>query len=277
MKKNLRNLIPLSKSGIKKLLLTMKLALIIVFLSVLQVSANVYSQITVNIDVHDKSIREVLKTIEQQSQVRFFYSDDLLVMNELIEIKADNKNIISVLDNIFSKSPLTYKAYDNNLIVIAPRELLQQQKITGTVADKNGTPISGANVVVTGTTLGTMTDIAGKYSIDIPQGAMSLTISFIGMEPKEIPIGTLTQINVTLFDSAIGLDEVIVIGYGTAKKSDLTGSVASIPESRLKELPVTNVLQAVQGAVSGLNIVQTTMVPGGVAYNEWFNERYKSE
>jgi TonB-linked SusC/RagA family outer membrane protein len=267
MKKNLPNIIPLSKSEIKKLLLTMKLALIIVFLSVLQVSANVYSQITVNLDVHDKSIRDVLKTIEQQSQVRFFYSDELLVMDEMIDIKADNKNIISVLDDIFTKSPLTYKAYDNNLIVIAPRELLQQHKITGTVVDKNGAPIPGVNIVVTGTTLGTMSDIAGKYSIDIPEGATSLTFSFIGMNPQEITIGTLTQINVTMTESAIGLDEVIVVGYGTVKKSDLTGSVASIPESRLKELPVTNVLQAVQGAVSGINIVQTTMVPGGVAYN----------
>ena len=127
----------------------MKLALIIVFLSVLQVSADVYSQITVNLDVHDKSISEVLKSIEQQSQVRFFFSDDLLVMNKLIDVKADNKNIIGVLDDIFSKSPLTYKAYDNNLIVIAPRELLHQQKITGTVIDKNGAPIPGANIVVT--------------------------------------------------------------------------------------------------------------------------------
>ena len=120
----------------------MKLALIIIFLSVLQVSANVYSQITVNLDVQDKSIREVLKTIEQQSQVRFFYSDDLVSMNESIDVKADNKNIIGVLDDIFSKSPLTYKAYDNNLIVIAPKELLQQKKVTGTVIDKNGSSSS---------------------------------------------------------------------------------------------------------------------------------------
>jgi TonB-linked SusC/RagA family outer membrane protein len=267
MKKKLPNPVSLSESGIKKLLLTMKLALLIVFLSVLQVSANVYSQINVNLNVQDKSIREVLKALEQQSQVRFFYSDDLLVLNERIDIKADDKNIISVLDDIFSKSPLTYKAYDNNLIVIAPRELIQQQKVTGTVTDKKGDPIPGANVVVTGTTHGTMTDIAGKYTIDIPMGSTSLTFTFIGMEPQEIVIGTSTQINVIMAEAAIGLNEVIVIGYGTAKKSDLTGSVASIPETRLKELPVTNVLQAVQGAVSGLNIIQTTMVPGGVAYN----------
>ena len=109
MKKNLQNHIPIKKPGIKKLLLTMKLALIIVFLSVLQVSANVYSQITVNLDVREKSVREVLKAIEQQSQVRFFYSDDLLAMNDLIDVKADNKNIISVLNDIFVGSALTYR------------------------------------------------------------------------------------------------------------------------------------------------------------------------
>src|SRR5665811_572324 len=110
MKKKLPNLIPVSKSGIKKLLLTMKLALIIVFLSVLQVSANVYSQMYVNLDIQDKSIREVLKAIEQQSQIRFLYSDDLLVMSDRIDVKAENRNIIGVLEDIFSKSSLTYKA-----------------------------------------------------------------------------------------------------------------------------------------------------------------------
>ncbi|MCX6327846.1 MAG: TonB-dependent receptor [Bacteroidia bacterium] len=258
MKKKLPNLIPLTKSGIKKILLTMKLALIIVFLSVLQVSANVYSQITVNLNVQDKSIREVLKSIEQQSQLRFFYSDDLLVMNELIDVKADNKNITGVLDEIFSKSPLTYKAYDNNLIVIVPRELLQQQKVTGTVTGKDGTPVPGVNVVVTGTTLGTITDIAGKYSIEIPQGSQSLTFTFIGMEPREITIGTLTQINVIMAELAIGLEEVVVVGYGTQKRSDITGSVVSLGSDILKERPQTNLAQALQGNMAGITVTTSS-------------------
>ena len=119
----------------------------------------------------DKSIREVLKSIEQQSQIRFFYSDDLLVMNNQIDVKADNKNILSVLDDIFSKSPLTYKAYDNNLIVIVPRELLQQKPITGTVTDQNGVPMAGVNVVVTGSTQGAITDADGRYLIEVPAGS----------------------------------------------------------------------------------------------------------
>jgi len=244
----------------------MKLALIIVFLSVLQVSANVYSQISVNLDVKDRSIREVLKSIEQQSQVRFFFSDDLLVMNELIDVKADKKNILGVLDDIFSKSPLTYKAYDNNLIVIVPRELLQQQnRVTGTITDKNGAPLPGANVVVTGTTQGTMTDINGKYSIEVPQGSKSLTFSFIGLESQEITIGTLTQINVTMAESAIGLEEVVVVGYGTQKKVNLSGAIDAVNTKELESRPLVNLAQGLQGAAPNLNIDFVSGEPGQVA------------
>ncbi|TAL78799.1 MAG: TonB-dependent receptor [Bacteroidetes bacterium] len=254
MKKKLQNLIPLSKPGIKKVLLTMKLSLIIVFLSVLQVSANVYSQITVNLDVQNKSIREVLKTIEQQSQVRFFFSDDLLVMNDRIDVKADNKNIISVLDDIFLESPLTYKAYENNLIVIVPRQLLQQLKITGTVTDKDGTPLPGVNVVVTGTTQGTITDITGKYSIEVLQGSKSLTFSFVGMEPQEIAIGTLTKIDITMVELAVGLEEVVVVGYGTQQKRTISGSITSVTEKSFNTGVTRTAVDLLQGKVAGLVI-----------------------
>ena len=120
MKKKPQNFIPPSYPGIKKLLLTMKLTLILIVITVLQVSANVYSQISVTLDIREKPIREVLKTIEQQTKIRFFYSDDLLAMNNLINVRADNKNIINVLDDMFLESPLSYKAYEKNLIVIVP-------------------------------------------------------------------------------------------------------------------------------------------------------------
>jgi TonB-linked SusC/RagA family outer membrane protein len=262
MKKKLQNHIPIKKPGIKKLLLTMKLALIIVFLSVLQVSANVYSQITVNLDVREKSVREVLKTIEQQSQVRFFYSDDLLAMNNLIDVKADNKNIISVLNDIFVGSALTYKIYDNNLIVIAPRVLLQQSKITGKVTGKDGTPLIGVNVVVTGTTMGTITDIDGKYGIEVPEASKSLTFTFIGMEPQDIIIGKLTQIDVTMIESAIGLEEVVVVGYGVQKKVNLTGSVSSVSTKELENRPITQASQSLAGLVTGVSVSQGSGRPG---------------
>jgi len=263
MKKNLLNLIPFTKSGIKKILLTMKLALIIVFISVLQVSATVYSQINVNLDVHDKSIREVLKSIEQQTQVRFFFSDDLFVMNDLIDIKADNENIIGVLENIFSESPLTYKAYANDLIVIAPKEMIQDNKVSGTVTDKSGAPLPGVNVVITGSTQGTITDINGKYSIEVPEGSVSLTFSFIGMDPQVVTIGALAQINVKLEEAALRLDEVVVVGYGTQTKAMLTSSVGTVNSAQLKDRAVLSFTEAMVGQLAGVQIQQTTGAPGG--------------
>ena len=263
MKKKPQNLIPSSYPGIKKLLLTMKLTLILVFITALQVSANVYSQTSVTLDIREKAIREVLKSIEQQTEIRFFFSDDLLAMNNLINLKADDKNIISVLDEMFLESPLTYKAYENNLIVIMPRNLLQQKIITGIVSDKSGAPLAGVNIVAAGTAVGVISGADGRYSIDVPPNAKSLTFSFIGMEAQDIEIGTRASINVTLLESAIGLEEVIVVGYGTQKKSDITGSVVSVSNEQITARPVNNVFQALQGKAAGVDIT-TSLRPGEV-------------
>ena len=261
MKKKPQNLIPLSYPGIKKLLLKMKLSLILVFITVLQVSANVYSQTSVTLDIREKSIREVLKSIEQQTDIRFFFSDDLLAMNNLINLKADNKNIISVLDDMLLESPLTYKAYENNLIVIVPRNFLQQKRISGIITDRTGSPLPGVNVRATGTAVGVISDADGKYSIEIPVDAKTLTFTFIGMETQEAEIGNRTQVNITLEESAIGLDEVVVVGYGTMKKSDITGSVVSVSNEQITARPVTNVFQALQGKAAGVDIT-TSIRPG---------------
>ncbi len=141
----------------------------------------------------------------------------------------------------------------------------QQIKVSGTVTNAStGETLPGVNVVVTGTTVGTITDSAGKYSIEVPQGSKSLTFSFIGMEPQEITIGTLTQIDVTMAESAFGLNEVIVVGYGTMKKSDLTGSISSVTPEKLVDRPVTNVGQALQAKVAGVQVIrQAAGDPGG--------------
>ena len=141
----------------------------------------------------------------------------------------------------------------------------QQIKVSGTVTNAStGETLPGVNVVVTGTTVGTITDGAGKYSIEVPQGSKSLTFSFIGMEPQEITIGTLTQIDVTMAESAFGLNEVIVVGYGTMKKSDLTGSISSVTPEKLVDRPVTNVGQALQAKVAGVQVIrQAAGDPGG--------------
>lgn len=139
--------------------------------------------------------------------------------------------------------------------------LQQVKKITGVIKDATGEPIIGANVVVKGTTTGTMSDIDGQFSLDVPDGGI-LSISYIGYVAQEIPIKNQTSLNILLKEDSEMLDEVVVVGYGVQKKSDVTGSVTSVSKDRLEKLPVTNVLQAVQGAAAGVTITQASSIPG---------------
>ncbi|PQA56921.1 SusC/RagA family TonB-linked outer membrane protein [Siphonobacter curvatus] len=136
--------------------------------------------------------------------------------------------------------------------------------ITGKVTDGNGQGIPGTSVSLKGTTLGTNTDTDGNFRLQIPEGTSSPTLvfSYVGYATQEIAVGSQTTINVQLKDDSRALSEVVVVGYGTQKRSDITGSVASVPKGRLSQLPVTNVLQAVQGSVAGVNISQPSSVPG---------------
>ncbi|MCW3805325.1 SusC/RagA family TonB-linked outer membrane protein [Plebeiibacterium marinum] len=134
--------------------------------------------------------------------------------------------------------------------------------VSGKVTDSTGESIPGVSVLVKGTTLGTITDIDGNYSLtDISEDA-TLVFSFVGLKTQEVLIAGKTKIDLQMENDAIGMDEVVVVGYGTQKKSDITGSVTSVPADRLENIPVTNVMQAVQGAVSGMNISQVSSIPG---------------
>jgi TonB-linked SusC/RagA family outer membrane protein len=136
--------------------------------------------------------------------------------------------------------------------------------VRGVVKDATGNTIPGASVKVVGTSQGIVTDINGVFKIDVNDGA-TLSISFIGMETKTIKVTKAnTNISITLISNGNQLNEVVVVGYGTQKKSDVTGAVTSVPKARLEDLPVTNVLQALEGAVAGVNITTTSSIPGKV-------------
>jgi len=136
--------------------------------------------------------------------------------------------------------------------------------VTGTVLDEKGAGMPGVTVVLKGTTLGTTTDVNGRFTLDIPAGTASptLVVSSIGYVKQEIAVGTQTTFSVKLAPNTQDLNEVVVVGYGTQKRSDVTGSVASVPQDRLEKIPVSNVAQALQGAVAGVNIVASSSVPG---------------
>ena len=247
----------------------MKLTFFLSMFTIIQLcAAESYSQLTkLTLKLEDVKISDALNEIENQSEFFFLYSPKLIDVERKVNIDAERESIKDILSNIFDEK-VKFVAYDKQIIltpsdVTSPTMTMQQQKITGTVSDKNG-PIPGVNVVVTGTTQGTMTDILGKYTIEVPKGSKSLSFSFIGMEPQEITIGTLTQIDVIMAESAIGLDEVVVIGYGTQTKKSLTGSISSVNASALSEGTSANAITRLQGKASGVSIINSH-VPGGDA------------
>jgi TonB-dependent starch-binding outer membrane protein SusC len=245
-----------------KLLLFMKLTTFLLFINLVSFAATGYSQAEkVTIQLKNGSLKDLFSTVEQQTSYKFLYRDDA-VENIMVNLDEVEKPLDNILNQIMEGSKFDYKILANNLIVIAPRELLQQIKVTGTVTGKDGAPIPGANVVVTGTTQGAITDISGKYSIEIPSGSKSLTFTFIGMEPQTINIGTLTHIDVNMKETAIGLEEVVVVGYGTQKKSLVTGAIASVKEAELETVSATDIDQALQGRLAGVSVTSNSGMPG---------------
>ncbi len=137
----------------------------------------------------------------------------------------------------------------------------QEKNVSGKVVDEQGVPIPSVTVSIKNTSIGTVTDFDGMFSIRANPDDIIL-FSFIGFESQEMPVDDKSIINVTLKEDTAELEEVVVVGYGTQKRSDVTGSVASVPEERLENLPVTDVTQAIQGTTAGLNITQGSSVPG---------------
>jgi len=149
------------------------------------------------------------------------------------------------------------------LLFLTVSVFAQTRNITGKVNDSSGNPLPGVTVLVKGSTIGVITDANGNYSLtNVPSNA-TLVFSFVGMQKQEITVGTQSTISVTMVAEAVGLDEVVVIGYGTVKKSDLTGSVGSASGEKLQERPTTGIAQAIAGRVSGASIVQNSGRPGG--------------
>lgn len=245
-------------------MLTMKLTTLFLFLAIFHVSASTYSQNTkFNIKLTEKTIKDVLGEIEDQSQFHFLYNDEFTDLSRKVSIDVNDARVSDILDQLFNEADITYKIMDNNLIVITPAnsEMVQPSRITGRVTDDGGMPLPGVTVIEKGTTNGTVTDFEGRYSIDVSEGAV-LMFTFVGMEPVEVAVTNKSEINVTLKEETMGIDEVVVVGYGTQKKADIISSVASMDAEKLNERPVNKVDQALIGQMSGVRVKQTSGLPG---------------
>ena len=256
--------------GLQTFLRTMKLTIFLLLLSVVSVFAGkTYSQTKVlNLNMKNSTVKEVLHNIEEQSEFYFMYSEKLINVNREVSVSVKNKKINEVLDELFAGTNVIYKVRDRFILLTTPEVtendlVLQQQKsVSGKVTDSSGSPLPGVTVIIKGTTNGTITNADGEYSLtNVPANA-TLQFSFVGMKTQEIAVGGKSAINVVMEENTIGLGEVVAVGYGTMKKSDLTGSVSSVSADDFKTTPLRSLSSMLQGSTSGIEIIKNSGAPG---------------
>ena len=248
---------------LKKLLRIMKLTCFLILTFVISVNAASYSQSTkLNILVKNGSFTDVLKQIEHQSEFYFYYNNDDINSFNDVSIAVNNMKIQDVLEKLLNGTNLDYKIIDRYIALkkkdgAMPDQMGEQQQksVSGKVTDSSGSALPGASVVVKGTTNGIITDNDGNYTISNISEKSVLQFSFVGMKMQEVLFEGKSTINVILEDETLEIDEVVAIGYGTVKKRDVTGSVASVNGKQLTAIPVSNVAQALQGRLPGVNII----------------------
>jgi TonB-linked SusC/RagA family outer membrane protein len=250
---------------LKKLFRTMKLTLLLILISAGFVFAGkTYSQTQMlNLKMGKTTVKEALLKIEDQSEFYFMFSSKIIDINREVVVNVENRRIDQVLTALFEGTDVGYTIKDRIIVLTTPEVLsetglsvFQQNTISGVVTDKTGAPLPGVTVVIKGTTTGTITGADGRYSVSGIPPAATLVFSFVGMRTQEVVVGSQTVINVSLQDETIGIEEVIAIGYGTQKKSDITGSVASLNAEVIELVPVTNIAQVLQGRLAGVSISQ---------------------
>ena len=270
----MKNLIKSPRDGCclsgSKFLKIMKLSVLLMMLTVAQIfAAESYSQnMRISLNLNEVTVADVLEEIESISEFSFFYNNKLIDVNREVSINVNNKDIYSILEELFDKTDVQYVVEGRHIILSNQlksdiyNQPAEGEVITGTVKDIFDNPLAGVTVVVKGTTNGTITDLNGDYVLkNVPRDTV-LVFSFLGMETQEVALAGRTVINITLKESSVELDEVVLVGYGTARKSDVTGAISSVKEDVLKEIPSGNLTQALQGRAAGITISQESTRPG---------------
>jgi len=243
------------RTSIHKLLLLMKFTIAMLLFATLHVSAKTYSQDRITLKLESAELKTALKQIEKKSIYRFLYNDDVISAHRKVSVNANNALVTEVLDNILTETSLGYKVLDNNLVVITQKDfMIQETKVTGRVTGTDGQGVPSVTVRIKGSNAATTTAADGTYSISAPDGAV-LVFSSVGYVTQEVAVSGRTQINVTLQIAAKDINEVVVIGYGTASKRDLTGSITKVAGKEVADKPNTNPVASLQSKVAGLSVV----------------------
>lgn len=225
-----------------------------------------YAQTTmVSINMKNQTVKEVLNEIENSTEYTFFYNNRHLDLDRKVSVDISNGDILEVLEDMFGGTNVTYTVKDKNIVFSvkekSPVVAQDNRKITGIVADVAGIPIIGANVMVKGTSNGTITDMDGNFTLDVPAGAV-LQISYIGYANQEVKVGKSSKLSITLKEDTELLDEVVVVGYGTTSAKKMVSAVTAVKGEKLQGLPDANLTNSLQGRVSGLVVQNSGGEPG---------------
>ncbi|WP_169513405.1 TonB-dependent receptor [Flexithrix dorotheae] len=274
--------------GVQQILLMSKFALYGIFLQCFLASfimarngnaqKSSLEEIHLSLNIQENSLQEVFEKIESKTDFFFAYKKDLINQSTKLNFSVRNESLADVLRVISKNTNLRFKRINNNIyigkksifdspvaeVVPEPEEIVQL-KISGTVTSaEDGELLPGVSILVKGTSLGTTTNFDGKFVLEVPENSI-LQFSYIGFETQEVQLGNQTQLIVALNPDMEQLEEVVVIGYGTQKKSDLTGSVSSIKAKELNATPTARLDQALIGKVAGVQVTPTSSAPGAAA------------
>ena len=245
-----------------KKLLIMKLTAFLFILGCLHAGAKGFSQ-KITLNLKNASAEQAFKKIERQSSYGFIYAKEQLARMKPLDLEVNSVELKDALNILFLHQPFTYVISGNNIVVKNKDAgnpvndvpaMPPPFSVTGKIADEEGKPLQNVSVLLKGTGKGTASGTDGSFAIEVPEKGGTLVFSSVGYENLEIKVSKETTLNLTLKRGDVKAEEIIVVGYGTQRKKDVTGSVASVPKERLQQLPNTNIAQALQGSVPGLQI-----------------------
>ena len=269
-----RNPYPLLKYDLK-----VKISTLFIFVAILTMQANSYSQLTkITLDLENVSVERFIDETEHNTEFRFVYKTKDVDLGRFISIKVEKEQIAKILNRVFKNTKTAFAIADTDRLIHltkrtiglhtkpileqSPEQQTLQFTINGKVTDKNDRPLPGASIVEKGTSNGTTTDFDGDFYLTVEDENAVLVISYIGFSTMEVAVNGQENIAVTLLEDSAKLEEVVVVGYGSQKKANLTGAVVSIKGDDINKRPITQGSQALQGVASGVFVNTNSGEPG---------------
>lgn len=252
--------VPILRVWTSKIFLIMRLALFLLIVVILQAQGEGFSQQRVTLAAKDASIARIFRSIRRQTGYTFLYSDHALRMAKPVSVDLTDVSLENALDQCLKNQQLTYQIVNRTVVIRVTRPVMAQAmpapsiRLSGKITDEQGNPLTGVSIQVKNTQNGAISDDQGLYSIDVPDPQAVLVFTYVGYQSVQRQVGDDTVISVTLKAENTGLNEIVVVGYGTQKKSDVTGSIATIKSEAIQDVPSANLSQALQGEGAGIDI-----------------------